>query len=1009
MKVKDLAPILKMSCSELLSLLDVVGIDTKEKEETMVDTINEKKLASRCNIAYPFKKNGAKPKQKPVPSVHISLIKKTPTPASQSPRPNSNVGKPNVNQSQQVAPKTKPVARPVQQEAKVAKPEGKPEVKPEGKPVAKTEVKPEGKPVAKTEVKPESKPEAKPEAKVEAKPVVKSEVKTPVNTDARPAARPETNVSRPQGYAPRPQQQTMNSRPQSSQGARPQNSSYQRPQQTNHSPRPQQTSGYNRYNNNGNYNNNYNNNYSNNNYNNNNYNNNNGYNNGSNYNNNSNYNNGPRNSYGNNTRYNSNNSNRRYNDSPRNDYNRNPVKKVVAPTPATPVKKKIVNVEQKINYIDEIATAKIDVDEKFLDKYDSLIEEDEEGTQKLVHKKAATADDKTKPSRKKNSNKNKTVAKQEGRTSNIPLNANSQDHVLYYEDGMTVTDIAAGLNISVTELVKKLFVGMGIMANATQTLERDTTELVAVEYNYEVKDKQITDLARFDEIKVEDDASTLVERPPVVTIMGHVDHGKTTLLDTIRSSHVVKSEAGGITQRIGAYQVKKNDRYITFIDTPGHAAFTEMRARGAQITDIVVLVVAADDGVMPQTVEAIDHAKAAGVPIIVAINKMDKVGANPDHVKQELSKYNLLPEEWGGETIYVPLSALTGKGVDDLLENILLVADVHEYKANPNRLGMGTVIEARLDKGRGPVATLLVQNGTLKVGDVIVVGTTYGKIRAMQDELGRAVSQATPSKPIEVTGLDEVPFAGEKFMALNDEKQARTVSETRAQNKFRLENAKKAATLAEVFKEQQNDNIKTLNLIIKCDIQGSVEAVKSLLEKISIEGVQINIIGAHVGGITDNDISLAIASKAIIIGFNIRPNAQITDLAKDKGVEIRLYDIIYKLQEDIEKAAKGLLDPIFAEKVTGQAEVRNIFKISKIGTVAGCMVTNGSIVRNGRIRVIRDSVVAYTGNFAGLRRVKDDVKEVKEGFECGISIENFNDIKVGDILECFIMEEQERE
>ena len=611
--------------------------------------------------------------------------------------------------------------------------------------------------------------------------------------------------------------------------------------------------------------------------------------------------------------------------------------------------------------------------------------------------------------RKKNSNKNKNNnAKKEKRTSNMPSTDKLEDHVLYYENGMSVMEVANGLGVSVTELVKKLFVSMGIMASATQTLDRDTIELIAIEYDFELKDKKITDMTRFDELEVEDKEEDLVSRPAIVTIMGHVDHGKTTLLDTIRSSHVVTGEAGGITQHIGAYQVVKNNKTITFIDTPGHAAFTEMRARGAQITDIVVLVVASDDGVMPQTKEAIEHAQAAGVPIIVAVNKMDKPGANPDRVKTELTEYSLVSEDWGGDTIFVNISALTGKGVDELLEMIILVSDLKDYKANPNRLGIGTVIEARLDKGRGPIATLLVQNGTIKVGDIIVVGTTYGKVRSMEDELGRSVSSAGPSKPVSVTGLVEVPFAGEKFMVLNDERKAREIAEVRAQNKFNEEKGVgKAASLTDLFKNENAD--KTLNLIIKCDVQGSIEAIKGLLEKINIDGTNINIIGARVGGITNNDIILAVASKAIIVGFNVRPTSQISDFAKEQGVEIRLYNIIYKLQEDIEKAVKGLLDPVFEEKITGQAEVREIFKVSRVGTIAGSYVTSGTIFRNGGVRLIRDSIVIYTGKMAGLRRFKDDVKEVKSGYECGITIENYNDIKVGDIIECFIMEEAERE
>lgn len=579
--------------------------------------------------------------------------------------------------------------------------------------------------------------------------------------------------------------------------------------------------------------------------------------------------------------------------------------------------------------------------------------------------------------------------------------------VFVFTKSITVGELAKELNVGVGDIIKKLFL-KNKMVTINQYLDDETIGELCLEFGYDFKKEEIIKEEDFEKIDIQDNEEDLEERPPVVTVMGHVDHGKTTLLDTIRSSHVVSGEAGGITQHIGAYQVVKNGKTITFIDTPGHAAFTEMRARGAQITDIVILVVAADDGVMPQTKEAIEHAQAAGVPIIVAINKMDKAGANPDRIKTELTEYNLVPEDWGGDTIYVPISALTGKGVDELLEMVILVSELKDYKANPNRLGMGTVIEAKLDKGRGPVATLLVQNGTIKVGDVIVVGTTYGKIRSMEDETGKTIQAAGPSKPVSVTGLVEVPFAGEKFMALNDERKAREIAEVRTQNKFNEEKGVgKAASLNDLFKDDENE--KTLNLIIKCDVQGSIEAIRGLLEKINIEGTSINIISARVGGITNNDIILALASHAIIIGFNVRPTAQITDMAKDEGVEIRLYNIIYKLQEDIEKAVKGLLDPVFEEKITGQAEVREIFKVSKVGTIAGSYVTSGSIVRSGGVRLIRDSIVIYTGRMAGLRRFKDDVKEVKAGYECGITIENYNDIKVGDVIECFVMEEAERE
>ncbi len=652
------------------------------------------------------------------------------------------------------------------------------------------------------------------------------------------------------------------------------------------------------------------------------------------------------------------------------------------------------------------------VDEETLAKYDHYLEDDEYNIVRENRSKRRDNFGESQPDekRRKKNIKNTNNKNTEKRRSNVPVKANqNEDHVLYYEKGMTVLEIAEAMNVPVTDLVKKLFMSIGVMAVASSVLERETVELIAIEYDYEIKNKQITDMVRFDEMEIEDDEKDLVSRPPIVTIMGHVDHGKTTLLDTIRSSHVVKGEAGGITQHIGAYQVEKDGKLITFIDTPGHAAFTEMRARGAQITDIVILVVAADDGVMPQTKEAIEHAQAAKVPIIVAVNKMDKPGASSDRIKQELTEYNLLAEEWGGDTIFVEISALTGKGVSDLLDMVVLVSDLHNYKANPNRLGSGTVIEAKLDKGRGPVATLLVQNGTIKVGDIIVVGNTYGKIRAMQDELGRNVQTAGPSKPVEITGIADVPFAGEKFMIFNDERKAREVAETRAHIRFNEEKGVgKGVSLKELFNEQKDDSIKELNLIVKCDVQGSIEAIRGLLTKIDIPGTRINLVASRVGGVTETDINLAIASNAIIIGFNIRPSAAIIDLAKEKGIEIRLYDIIYKLQEDIEKAVEGMLDPVFEEKAAGEAEVRETFKVSKIGTIAGCYVTDGVIPRGAGVRLIRDSIVIYTGRLSSLKRFKDDVKEVKAGYECGLTIENYNDIKVGDRIECFVMEEVER-
>ncbi len=576
------------------------------------------------------------------------------------------------------------------------------------------------------------------------------------------------------------------------------------------------------------------------------------------------------------------------------------------------------------------------------------------------------------------------------------------DNILTYIPGMTVGQVADALSVTIGEIVRKLVI-LGYMVNANQSLDRDVIELIAMDYNYQIKDKISEDITKFEEIIIEDDEKDLVSRPPIVTIMGHVDHGKTTLLDTIRHSKVVSSEAGGITQHIGAYQVKKNGKLITFIDTPGHAAFTEMRARGANVTDIVVLVVAADDGVMPQTREAIDHAKAAKVPIIVAVNKMDKPQANPDRIKQELSALDLVPEEWGGKTIYVEISALKGEGVEELLEMLILTAEMEDLRANPNRLGMGTVVEAKLDKGRGSVATLLVKNGTIKVGDPIVVGNTYGKIRAMQDETKTQFKSVGPSKAVEVTGLENVPLAGDSFMVFEDEKTARLVAEERYQRAFNKEmGVGKPVSLAKLF-EQMNDANKELNLIIKGDVQGSIEAIKGSLEKISIEGVRINVVRSGVGTVTETDINLALASQSIIIAFNVRPSAMVIDYAKEKDIEIRLYNVIYKVLEDIEAAMEGMLDPVYEEKVLGQAEVRNIFKASKIGTIAGCYVTSGVIVRNSQVRLIRDSIVVYEGKLSSLKRFKDDIREVKAGYECGLTIENYNDIKEGDIVEAYTM------
>lgn len=601
----------------------------------------------------------------------------------------------------------------------------------------------------------------------------------------------------------------------------------------------------------------------------------------------------------------------------------------------------------------------------------------------------------------------KKSKKTEQRISNIPQKDKnvSKDGVLVYKEGMTVADMATGLGKTIAQVVMKLM-QLGIMANQNQSVDRETVELVALDFGYELKDEVVTDATRFDEFTIEDKEDALIKRPPVVTIMGHVDHGKTTLLDYIRNSRVAAGEAGGITQHIGAYQVERKGEKITFIDTPGHAAFTEMRARGAQVTDIVVLVVAADDGVMPQTEEAISHAKAAKCPIIVAVNKCDKPSANPDRVMEELTHYDIIPEAWGGSTPFVQISALKGMGVDDLLDVIQLTAEMMDLKANPSRLATGSVIEAELDKGRGPVATFLVQNGSLRVGDYVVCGDTYGRVRTMEDDRHIKYNESLPSMAVVVTGLDDVPFAGDKFMALSSEKEAREISEQRTSRTKDKLNAASKKTLEELFRSK--DDAKELNLIVKADLQGSAEALKQSLEKIKVDDFKVNVIRCSVGAITDTDIILASASNAIVLGFNVRPTAAVRQTAAEKGVEIRLYSIIYKLLEDIEAALKGMLEPEYEEVIIGQAEVRNTFKISKVGTVAGCYVTDGVIQSNSLVRIIRDGIVVYEGKMASLKRFKDDAKEVKYGYECGITIENFNDIKEGDIIEASVMKEIER-
>lgn len=613
------------------------------------------------------------------------------------------------------------------------------------------------------------------------------------------------------------------------------------------------------------------------------------------------------------------------------------------------------------------------------------------------------------PNNSKKNNNNNNKKNVDVRTSNIPrkdINVTKGKTVIY-KPNMKVSEVAEALGISNAEIIKKLMM-LGVMTSVNQSIDRDTIELIADDMGFKIQDEVITDVTRFDEMTFEDKPEDLVKRAPIVTVMGHVDHGKTTLLDTIRHSRVVQGEAGGITQHIGAYQVESNGEKITFIDTPGHAAFTEMRARGAKVTDLCILVVAADDGVMPQTVEALEHAKAAQVPIIVAVNKIDKPSANPELVMTELANLGLIPEAWGGNTPFVEVSALKGKGIDTLLEVIQLVSEIEELTANPNRLASGTVIEARLDKGRGIVATVIVTNGTLKVGDNIVAGNTYGKVRTMNDDTKRRFDEAVPSQPVEITGLFDMPQAGDIFVSIEDERQARQIAEERQarQREGDLQKQKKASLMS--MMEQAEAEQKELILIIKGDTQGSIEALKGSLEKINIEGLHVNVIRSSVGAITESDVSLANASNAIIIGFNVRPTATVRETAKQQGVEVRLYNIIYKAIEDIEAALTGMLAPEYEEVVTGQAVVRDVFKISKIGAVAGSYVTDGVIERNSLVRIIRDGIVVYEGKMASLKRFKDDVKEVKQGYECGISIENFNDIKPNDIIEASIEKEVER-
>ena len=646
--------------------------------------------------------------------------------------------------------------------------------------------------------------------------------------------------------------------------------------------------------------------------------------------------------------------------------------------------------------------------EEGLAKLDSIFKaKKEEPKAEKVASNQNQSDTKKHKKKKNKKEKNKKSNKQQPAIIEAPTEETISEDTILVRDGMTVGELSEVLSVNSTELIKKLFMELKIMANINQSLTLEQIELIAMDYGKEIQEEVEINKEDLDlYFEVEDEEKNLKERAPIVTIMGHVDHGKTTLLDTIRNTRVTAGEAGGITQHIGAYQVRTKDKKITFLDTPGHAAFTTMRARGAKITDVTILVVAADDGVMPQTIEAINHAKAADVPIIVAVNKMDKPQANPVRVMNELVEYGLISEEWGGDTIFVPISALKGEGIDELLENILLVTEMQELKANPNRLALGTVIEAKLDKGRGAVATLLVQNGTLNVGDPLVVGNTYGRVRAMINDRSKNIHTAKPSTPVEITGLQDVPNAGDRFVVFGDEKTARQIGEKRQQQYIETtRQANSAVSLDTLFEQMKQGEMKDLNIIIKADVQGSVEALAMSLAKIDVEGVNVRIIHTGVGAINESDITLAVASSAVVIGFNVRPDNNAKQMAATEQVDIRLHSIIYKVIEEIEAAMTGLLDPEFVEKVIGLAEVRQVYKVSKIGTIAGAYVTEGKVSRDGKVRVIRDSVVIYEGEIDTLRRFKDDVKEVQSGYECGMTVENFNDIKEGDVFEVYIMEE----
>lgn len=655
----------------------------------------------------------------------------------------------------------------------------------------------------------------------------------------------------------------------------------------------------------------------------------------------------------------------------------------------------IISADEELNFEENDAIDDV-VEDLMLDDNLKSIETHHTVTKEKVKKKQEAQNNKEFLNKKKQMYKNK-----EKLTSNA--NSNNDDTIVVYKEGMTVQALADELNIPGVDLVKKL-ISLGMMISLPQSIDFDTAEILASEYNKTLKREETQDISNFENFEIVDNEEDLCVRPPVITIMGHVDHGKTTLLDYIRNSHVVDGEAGGITQHIGAYQIDYNGNKLTFIDTPGHAAFTEMRARGASVTDIVIIIVSAEDGVMPQTKEAIDHALAASVPIVVAINKIDKPNSNPDRIMTEMAEYNITPEEWGGTTPFVRISAKTGEGIDLLLETIQTIAEMAELKANPNRYASGTVIESRIDKQLGGVASILIQNGTLRLGDPIVVGTNHGRIRTLRNDLGKDIVEAGPSTPVEITGLSGNPSAGDKFMAFESEKEARDIAEKRAIQARENSFVRPTLSLDELFASIQS-GIKEINVVLKCDVRGSEEAVKNSLEKIDVEGVKIKVIRSGIGTITESDIVLAASCNAIVIGFNVVPSNKTKEVAKEYNVELRLYTIIYKVVEEMEAAMKGMLDPEFEEVTVGSCEVRQLFKFSKVGTIAGVMITNGIIKNNANARIIRDGVIIYDGKIASVQRGKESVKEVKSGFECGITIDGYNDIKEGDVFETYEMVE----